>query len=107
MPARLLPSLAALALAAAVPALAAQVVVVVQAGRAFGVGEVVVERGGTVRFTNEDDFPHQVAISGAGLDFDSGLQGPGEVVEVTAKAAGTFQVRCGIHPRMRMLIRVQ
>ena len=104
---RALPCLAALALAVAVPALAAQVILVAQKDRTFAVDEVVVERGGVVRFTNEDDFPHQISVSGGGVEFDSGLQGPGELVEVAAKAAGTFQVRCGIHPRMRMTIRVR
>lgn len=107
LPTRFLPPLAALALAAAAPALAAQVVVVAQKDRAFGVDEAAVERGGVIRFTNEDDFPHQISISGAGLEFDSGLQGPGELVEVAAMAPGLFQVRCGIHPRMRMAIRVR
>lgn len=109
MAARSVAPFAVLALAAApvLGALAAEAAVVAQKDRAFTVSEVVVERGSTVRFTNEDDFPHQISIGGAGLDFDSGLQGPGELVEVIARSAGVFHVRCGIHPRMRMTLRVR
>ena len=65
------------------------------------------ERGETVRFTNEDDFPHQIAVRGAGYEFASDLQAPGEVVEVAPPSAGAFEVRCGVHPRMRMTIHVR
>lgn len=85
----------------------AQAVTVAQKGRAFAAREVRVERGGAVRFTNEDDFPHQIAVRGAGYEFDSDLQTPGAVVEVTPPSAGAFEVRCGIHPRMRMTIHVR
>ena len=86
---------------------AAHVVAVAQKGRAFAVREVQVERGGVVRFTNEDDFPHQIAVRGAGYEFESDLQAPGGVVEVTPPSAGAFEVRCGVHPRMRMTIHVR
>lgn len=92
---------------AAGAASAAHVVAVAQKGRAFAVREVQVERGGAVRFTNEDDFPHQIAVRGAGYEFESDLQAPGGVVEVTPPSAGAFEVRCGVHPRMRMTIHVR
>lgn len=100
-------ALLAVAVAVAGAGSAAHVVAVAQKGRAFAVREVQVERGGAVRFTNEDDFPHQIAVRGAGYEFESDLQAPGGVVEVTPPSAGAFEVRCGVHPRMRMTIHVR
>lgn len=87
-------------------ALAAGMVEVAQKGRAFAVREVEVARGGMLRFTNEDDFPHQIHVKGPGMDVDSPLQNFGEAINVAFPTAGTFDVRCGVHPRMRMSVRV-
>lgn len=86
---------------------AAEVLTVVQRGRAFVTRELVVGRGSVVRFSNEDDFPHQLRISGPGLELDSDLQAPGEPIDVIVPGTGIFQVRCGIHPRMSMTITVR
>lgn len=104
------PALTAVACAiAALPLLAyaAEVVTVAQKGRAFAVRELAIARGGQVRFTNEDDYPHQLNVSGPGLAIDSGLQEPGEAIVVAFPAAGSFEVRCGVHPRMRLTVRTE
>ena len=86
---------------------AAEILTVAQRGRAFATRELSVGRGSVVRFSNEDDFPHQLRISGPGLELDSNLQTPGEPIDVVVPGAGSFQVRCGIHPRMSMTIIVR
>jgi plastocyanin len=91
----LLPTIAA-------PTLAATVVS--QKGRAFRPGEINVARGETVTFTNEDSYIHQVYASGV---FESDEKAPGENVNQTFTAAGTFQVRCRIHPTMKLTVRVR
>ena len=101
---RVLPFVAAWAVAAAGPPPTERLVTVTQKDRAFGVRDIQMERGGTVRFINEDDFPHQINVRGNGLNTESGLQGPGETIEVALPLVGDFAVRCGIHPRMRMTI---
>ena len=88
-------------------ALTADVVDVVQKRRAFDVPEVTIARGGSVRFVNADGFPHQIHVEGPGLDSDSPLQGPGEALVVAFPAEGTFEVTCGIHPRMSMTVNVK
>ena len=88
-------------------ALASQAVEIAQRGRAFAVEGAQIARGGLVRFTNEDSFPHQIYIKGQGVNVDSPLQTRGQVIDVAFPEAGTFEVRCGIHPRMRMDVRVQ
>ncbi len=104
-------ALAVLALVGAVDlpwmAFAANVVEIVQKKRAFAVREITIPRGSTVRFTNADEFPHQIQTEGPGLEIDSPLQGPGETLDVAFPNAGTFEVTCGVHPRMRMSVHVQ
>ena len=88
-------------------ALAAETVAVTQKDRAFSVRELTLPRGGMVNFTNEDDFPHQVHASGPNMDIDSSLQDQGEVVSIPFPNAGQFEVRCGIHPHMRLTVHVE
>ena len=78
--------------------------VVSQKGRAFRPGEISVARGETITFTNEDSYIHQVYASGI---FESDEKAPGENVNQTFTAAGTFQVRCRIHPTMKLTVRVR
>jgi plastocyanin len=87
---------------AAAPALAATVVS--QKGRAFRPGQIDIPRGETVTFTNEDSYLHQVYASGL---FESDERAPGENLNQTFTAAGTFQVRCRIHPTMKLTVRVR
>ena len=94
--------IAAVFLAPALPAFAATVVV--QKGRAFRPAEITINRGETVTFTNDDSYIHQVYVEGL---FDSPEKAPGENLNETFPAAGTFQVRCHIHPTMHMTVRVK
>ena len=93
---------AALAPLALVPALAATIVV--QKGRAFRPTEISIARGETVTFTNNDSYIHQVYVQDL---FDSTEKSPGENLNETFPNAGTFQVRCHIHPTMKMTVRVR
>jgi len=75
-----------------------------QKGRAFHPTEMSITRGETLTFTNEDSFIHQIYVDGL---FDSEEKAPGENLNETFPTAGTFQVRCHIHPTMRMTVRVK
>lgn len=86
---------------------AAGLVTVTQKGRAFAVRELRIARGDTVRFANDDDFPHQIHASGPGMELDSDLQAPGESLSVPFPTAGAFEIRCGVHPKMRLTIAVE
>src|SRR5262245_38944885 len=48
---------------------------IVQKGRAFRPGEVTINRGEALTFTNEDSFVHQIYLDG---QFDSEEKGAGE-----------------------------
>ena len=88
-------------------ALAVAPVSIIQKGRSFAVQTITVTLGQVVRFENQDNFPHQINVTGPGTAFDSDLQDAGEVVDLAFSSAGLFTVQCGIHPRMRMTVRVE
>ena len=75
-----------------------------QKGRAFRPNEISIAHGQTVTFTNGDSFIHQIYVSGL---FDTEEQAPGQNLNETFPNAGTFQVRCHIHPTMRMTVHVK
>ncbi|WP_420403844.1 cupredoxin domain-containing protein [Nisaea sp.] len=78
-----------------------------QKGRHFTPGEVTVKKGDMVRFVNDDFYGHNVYSETAGASFDIGLQAPGEERDVVLEKLGIVDVRCRIHPRMRLKIRVE
>lgn len=102
-----LPSTLALFCVSLAATQAAEGHVVRQKGREFDRASLTVPRGETVRFTNDDEFLHQVYVDAPAFGFDSAEQAPGQDVEVAFTEAGLFEVRCGIHPRMRLEVTVQ
>jgi plastocyanin len=88
-------------------AMGAGIAHVSQQNRAFSVLTIQVARGDTVRFTNEDEFTHQIYVESPAMSFESDEQNPGEVVDVPFTAAGTFPVQCHIHPKMHLEVTVR
>ena len=79
-----------------------------QKGRAFDPSHLTVARGDTVAIRNDDaGLLHHVYIESDDFNFDSGEQKSGEVVAVTFPTRGTFDVLCGIHPKMRLVVDVR
>jgi plastocyanin len=78
--------------------------VVVQKGRAFHPAEMAIARGESLTFTNNDNYLHQIYVDGL---FDSDEKAPGENLKEVFTKAGTFQVRCHIHPTMKMTVVVK
>jgi plastocyanin len=80
---------------------------VAQRNRAFGVREISVKADDTIKFSNEDQFLHQIFIASPALNFDSAEQAPGQTIEVRFPTSGSFEVLCHIHPKMRLAVTVQ
>ncbi|HEY2834940.1 MAG TPA: hypothetical protein VGI89_00130 [Rhizomicrobium sp.] len=99
----LLPALG-LSLLAAGAALGDDAHTVVQQGRAFRPGEVTINRGEALTFTNNDEFIHQVYVVGL---FDSDEKAPGQNLTESFPDSGTFEVRCHIHPKMKLVVHVK
>ena len=98
---------AALILCPSIAAFAAAPVVVNQIRRAFSVREMHIQKGETIRFNNVDEFLHQLYIDSRTFKFSSPEQAPGQLVDVTFPTAGTFEVRCEIHPKMLLNVTVE
>jgi plastocyanin len=81
-------------------------IMVVQRDIAFMPERVEVKTGSTVVFVNEDRFGHNVYSETPGADFDIGRQPAGQRTPVVFRRAGTFEVRCRIHPKMRLEVAV-
>ena len=99
--------LIALALQPALIAFAAAPIVVTQVNRAFSQREVNIRRGDVVRFSNADEFLHHIYIESPSFNFTSNEQEPGTNLDVQFPVAGRFDVRCEIHPRMRLSVSVE
>jgi plastocyanin len=80
---------------------------IVQKGRAFHPGEVSINHGDSLTFTNNDDFIHQIYVQSANFSFDSDERNPGQDITETFTTPGTFEVRCHIHPKMRLVVHVK
>lgn len=92
---------------AATAALADDAGKIVQAGRAFHPAEIAIARGTTLNFSNEDEFIHQIFVDSPGFAYDSAEQPPGETLHIVFPDAGTFPVRCHIHPKMLLTVHVK
>lgn len=76
-----------------------------QKGQRFSSAEVTVPRGGAVLFVNDDDVMHTV-YSREGR-FTLPAQQPGERASATFSEAGTYEVKCAIHPGMKLKVKVK
>lgn len=100
--------LAMLAAAAAVPTLASATEhKVTQKGQQFSPQTLKVKVGDEVVFLNDDIGTHNVFSESAANKFDLKAQRPGASTHVSFPAPGRIEVRCAIHPAMRMTIEVE
>lgn len=77
-----------------------------QKGRTFSAANLEVKRGEVVMFVNDDNVTHNITSSTAGNEFNLGAQAPGTATPVSFTTAAEVQVRCLIHPRMQMTVKV-
>jgi plastocyanin len=99
--------IAAAGIGIAVAAWADDAHTIVQNGRAFHPGDITVNRGETLDFSNQDEFIHQIYVDSPGFKYDSAEQPPGETIHIRFPDAGTFPVRCHIHPKMLLTVHVK
>jgi cytochrome c peroxidase len=98
---------ALLAAVAASPAYADEITVG-QKDKSFSMESATLKRGDTIKFVNDDATQHNVLITGPKDELrNSGVQDPGEATAFKLDQAGTYQVECGIHPKMKMSIVVK
>jgi plastocyanin len=79
---------------------------IMQKGKTFSESAITIEKGDIVVFVNDDGVTHNVMSTDSGNEFNIGSQPPGVSTPVTFDKAGTFTILCAIHPRMKLLVKV-
>jgi plastocyanin len=80
---------------------------VIQKDRAFSVSELTIKAGDSIVFKNADDVMHNVFSISPGMQFDIRRQAPGGSSTVQFAKEGTAEVRCAIHPKMKLMVTVK
>lgn len=99
-------ALLAAGIAALTPALAKEVTVT-QKGQQFTPRTLSLKVGDEIIFVNDDTGTHNVFSESPGNAFDLKAQRPGSRTNVTFSTAGQVDVRCAIHPTMRLSVTVE
>jgi len=82
--------------------------VISQKDKEFKPETATVKAGQSLRFTNDDNVAHNVTVKAPdGASKNIGLQKAGEHTDVAFDKAGDHEVRCAIHPKMKMTVKVQ
>jgi plastocyanin len=98
------PACLVLAAAPEIPfAWAAEIYEIVQKNRMFHTKEIEVTHSDVLRFINADEFLHQIYVKSPDFSFESDEQPPGKNIDIKFPA-GTFEVRCRIHPKMLLVV---
>jgi plastocyanin len=80
--------------------------VVIQKDKQFSKDALNVKSDDIIVFRNDDPVVHNVFSTSEALTFNV-TQSPGEETRVTAGAKGEILVRCAIHPKMKLTVRVE
>ncbi|MBI1243616.1 MAG: methylamine utilization protein [Alphaproteobacteria bacterium] len=103
----LVPVLATFIGAAGSYAFAAGTHTVVQSEKKFSEAELTIAKGDTLVFKNEDPFTHNVYSQSPGIAFELKVQKPGESSDIKFDREGSGEIRCAIHPQMKMKLTVK
>lgn len=98
---------ALICLSVTVSAIAAETITIVQRDRQFQRDAVTLAVGDSIRFTNEDPYFHQLYVRSPNFRFSSEEQATGTILTVPFPVAGSFEVRCEIHPKMVLDVEVK
>ena len=84
----------------------AEEVTVGQADKTFNPADLQIKVGDSVTFNNDDTVAHAVLVSGP-TETNLGQIKAGEAKSVSFDQPGTYDVKCAIHPKMKLTIAVQ
>lgn len=78
---------------------------VLQKDKAFSQDSVAIKAGDRLSFVNDDNVTHDISVRTPGGASRPGvLEKPGDQLELAFDDVGTYQVRCLIHPKMKMTV---
>ena len=98
---------ALLALACLAAPAAAEEHEIVQKDKAFSQEEVKLHAGDKLVFRNQDSVTHNLFSRSAGFAFEVKVQLPGQDTSVNFDHPGEADVRCAIHPGMKLHVVVE
>jgi plastocyanin len=81
-------------------------VVVSQKNRTFEPASVTIHAHHFITINNDDDTVHHAYCSTGDFKYNSGPQQLGTSVNIMFPKAGTYEVRCAIHPQMILVVNV-
>ena len=82
--------------------------IISQRGKFFTPPEVSFPLGSTLRVDNDDNVAHSVLLTSPdGQTTNLGTQPPGVPTDIVLDKLGDYMARCGIHPRMKLLVHVR
>lgn len=81
--------------------------VVTQKNKSFSAKKLSLKVGDSIKFVNDDPFPHNVFSLSDVKSFDLGSYGQGGSKSVTFDKPGTVEIECAVHPDMKMVVEVQ
>jgi plastocyanin len=79
---------------------------IIQKNMEFSLKETTIKVGDTLNFINADIGTHNIYSSSEIFSFDLEAQQPGTSKAVRFTKAGVFELRCAMHPRMRLKVTV-
>jgi|SRR5689334_3456801 len=81
--------------------------VINQKDREFSKNEITIKPGEAIVFKNEDNVTHNVFSNSKINPFHIKIQQPGSSSTVQFTNEGVTEVRCAIHPKMKLLVTVK
>jgi len=78
-----------------------------QSNKTFSQAELTIKPGDKVVFKNDDNVTHNVFSVSKGAEFNLKTQAPGTANAVPFNNEGTVEIRCAIHPKMKLIVNVK
>lgn len=86
---------------------AANDIVVSQKAKAFSADSIEISVGDSIVFKNDDETSHNVFSVTVDQNFNGGITKPGAEIRRKFDVPGELEVRCAIHPKMKLKIKVK
>ena len=80
---------------------------ITQKNSMFSEAEMKIKPGDSIVFKNDDTVPHNVFSASKAFQFNSNVQLPGQSATIPFKQPGSIEVRCVIHPNMKLMVEVK
>jgi plastocyanin len=78
-----------------------------QKNKEFSKSEITIKPGDKLVFVNDDQVTHNVFCKAEGCCFNTKAQAVGSRNPITFEKEGTFEIRCAIHPKMKLVVTVK